>query len=120
MLGQQLGHGGITALPDSRSIAMQQEPQDDSQSTEDADDIQEIYADLRIDSSLYTATLAFGQLRRDQPPLHRVRIRVSPHMLKAISLLTRKHVRDFEERTGGPILLPNEVVHRWGLEEEIR
>ena len=100
---------------------MQQESQDDSQSTEDAGDIQELYADsMRIDSSLYTATLAFGQLRRDQPPLHSVRIRVSPHMLKAISLLTRKHVRDFEERTGGPILLPNEVVHRWGLEEEIR
>ena len=100
---------------------MQQQPQDNSPAGEDAADIMEIYADsVRIDSTLYTAILAFGELRRDQPPLHRARIRVSPHMLKAISLLTGKHVREFEERTGGPIRLPNEVVHQWGLEEEIK
>ena len=44
---------------------------------------------------------------------------MSPHKLKAISLLTAKHVRDFEQKTGGKILLPNDLVHRWGLEEEI-
>ena len=41
-------------------------------------------------------------------------------MLKAISLLTAKHIRDFEALTGGPIRLPNELVHNWGLEEEVR
>ena len=100
---------------------MQQEPQSGLPSGEDADDLRDIYADaMQIDSGLYTAILAFGELRRNKPTIHHVRIRVSPHMLKAISLVTSKHVRDFEARTGGPIRLPNEVVHQWGLEEEIK
>ncbi len=74
---------------------------------------------MEINSGLYTAILTFGELRRGEPTLNRVRIRVSPHMLKAISLLTAKHVREFEETTGGAILLPNDLVHGWGLEEEI-
>ena len=100
---------------------MQQEPQDNPMLGEDAQNIQELYADaMQINSGLYTATLDFGDLRPNKPPILHVRVRVSPHMLKAISLLTNKHVREFETKTGGPILLPNEVVHRWGLEEEIR
>ncbi len=74
---------------------------------------------MQINSSLYTAILTFGELRSEAPPLNRVRLRVSPHMLKAVSLLTAKNVRIFEEQTGGKILLPNELVHEWGLEEEI-
>ena len=88
--------------------------------SEDAEDLMEIYSDsMNINSSLYTAILTFGELRRNEAPLNRARIRVSPHMLKAISLLTAKHVREFEETTGGKILLPNDLVHQWGLEEEI-
>ena len=88
---------------------------------QDAENVHDLYADsMQINSGLYTATLTFGELRQDKPPVHHVRIRVSPHMLKAISLLTNKHVREFEARTGGPIRLPNEVVHQWGLEEEIK
>lgn len=99
--------------------------QPDSQMSEpsevNAEDMQELYVDaMQIHSGLYTAILTFGDLRQDEPTLNRVRLRVSPHMLKAISLLTAKHVRDFERQTGGPILLPNELVHQWGLEEEIR
>lgn len=97
------------------------EPQSGQPSDEPAIDIQEFYADnMAINSGLYTATLSFGELRTGDSAAIRARIRVSPHMLKAISLLTAKHVRDFEEKTGGPILLPNELVHQWGLEEEIR
>ena len=98
---------------------MQQEPRQASQ-PEEAEDLKELYSDtMQIDSGLFTSTLTFGDLRRSKPPLHRVRIRMSPHMLKAVSLLTAKHVREFEEKTGGPILLPNDLVHQWGLEEEI-
>ena len=98
----------------------QQNPEGPSVQGEEAEDLLEFYSDaMTIDSALYTAILSFGELRRNQPSLQRARIRVSPHMLKAISLLTAKHVRQFEERTGGPILLPNELVHQWGLEEEI-
>jgi hypothetical protein len=99
---------------------MPQESRPAPQPGKDAEDLMEIYSDsMQIDSSLYTAILTFGEMRKDEPPLHRVRIRVSPHMLKAISLLTAKHVREFEGKTGGKILLPNDLVHQWGLEEEI-
>lgn len=97
------------------------EPKNTLPAAEPAEDLQEFYADnMTINSGLYTATLSFGELRGNDPGILRARIRVSPHMLKAISLLTAKHVRDFEAKTGGPILLPNELVHQWGLEEEIR
>ena len=89
-------------------------------SGEDAEDLIDLYVDsMHINSSLYTAILTFGELRAEGPPLNRVRLRVSPHMLKAVSLLTAKNVRIFEEKTGGKILLPNDLVHQWGLEEEI-
>ena len=95
------------------------EPQQPTPSV-DAEDISEFYSDdMTIDSGLYTATLTFGEAHASERVQH-ARIRVSPHMLRAISLLTAKHVREFEERTGGPILLPYDLVHRWGLEEEIR
>ena len=98
-----------------------QEPPNDASLGEDAGSIQELYADaMRIEANLYTATLTFGNLRREAAPINHVKVRVSPHMLKAISLLTSKHVREFESKTGGPILLPNDLVHKWGLEEEIR
>ena len=100
---------------------VQEESQNIQLTSEDAEGLQELYADsLMVNSNIYTATLAFGDLRPGQPPLNRVRIKVSPHMLKAISLLAGKHVRELETATGGPIRLPNDLVHRWGLEEEIR
>lgn len=74
---------------------------------------------MHISSSLYTSILTFGELRSEGLSLNRVRLRVSPHMLKAVSLLTAKNVRAFEEKMGGKILLPNDLVHQWGLEEEI-
>ena len=99
---------------------MQQDPGSVPEAV-DAEGIKDLYVDsMRIDSSLYTAILTFGQLQRTEPPLNHVRLRVSPHMLKAISLLTAKHVREFEQKTGGAIQLPNQLVHQWGLEEEIR
>ena len=100
---------------------MQQKPQGSSPPPEQAEDLLDFYSDaMSINSGLYTANLSFGEMRRGKPVLQRVSIRVSPHMLKAISLLTAKHVRDFEQRTGGKILLPNELVHEWGLEEEVK
>ena len=98
-----------------------QSPQSETPSGDDPKGLTDLYSDsMQIHSGLYTAILTFGELRHEGPALERVRIRVSPHMLKAISLLTAKHVREFEEKTGGPILLPNDLVHQWGLEEEIR
>ena len=100
---------------------MTNKPQDDVPKPEEAKDFLEFYADnIEIQSGLYTTILTFGVLRVDKPALRRVRISVSPHTLKAISLLMAKNVREFEGETGGPILLPNALVHQWGLEEEIR
>lgn len=87
---------------------------------EDAEGVVEAYCDsMNITTSLYTALLTFGELRPEQPALVRARIKVSPQMLKAVSLLTGKHVRAYEEKMGQSIKLPNELLHDWGLEEEI-
>ena len=78
----------------------------------------DFYSDsLHIVTGLYSTILFFGELRDERQPLLRARIKVSPQMLKAISLLTQKHVRNYEE-TLGPIGLPHQLREAWGLKEE--
>ena len=88
---------------------------------EESDNLVEFYADsMRILTHLYSATLLLGESRPEKPELLRARIKVSPHMLKAMSLLLAKHVRELENATGQKIGLPNQLLHDWGLEEEIK
>lgn len=102
-------------------MAAQRGKQPERPQPENAEDYKEMYVDsMQIETGLYTAILHFGDLRRDEPALRRISLKVSPHMLKAIALLTAKHVREFEGGTGGPIVLPNQLAHDWGLEEEIK
>jgi hypothetical protein len=76
------------------------------------------YADsMHIFSSLYSAVLFFGEQMEEREPILRARIKVSPQMLKAIALLTSKHVREYEEAVG-PIALPEQVYAAWELEAE--
>ena len=76
------------------------------------------YADsMHIFSSLYSAVLFFGEQMEEREPILRARIKVSPQMLKAIALLTAKHVKEYEEAVG-PITLPEQVYSAWELEPE--
>ena len=76
------------------------------------------YADsMHVFSSLYSAVLFFGEQMEEREPILRTRIKVSPQMLKAIALLTTKHVREYEEAVG-PIALPEQVYAAWELEAE--
>lgn len=76
------------------------------------------YADsLHIFSSLYSAVLFFGEQMEEREPILRARIKVSPQMLKALALLTNKHLREYEEAVG-PINLPEQVYTAWELEPE--
>ncbi len=76
------------------------------------------YCDSRhILSSLYSAVLIFGEQMEEREPILRARIKVSPQMLKAIALLTNKHVREYEEAVG-PITLPEQVYSAWEIEPE--
>ena len=76
------------------------------------------YSDsMHIYSSLYSAVLFFGEQMEEREPILRARIKVSPQMLKAISLLTAKHVREYENAVG-PITLPEQVYAAWELSEE--
>lgn len=72
---------------------------------------------LHISSSLYSSILYFGELQEDREPILRAKIKISPHMLKAICLLTRKHVREYEEAVG-PIVLPRQVLEAWEIKDE--
>ena len=75
------------------------------------------YADsLHVYSGLYSTVLFFGELQEDREPLLRAKIKVSPQMLKAICLLTRKHVREYENAVG-PISLPRQVLEAWEIED---
>ena len=76
------------------------------------------YADsMHVFSSLYSTVLFFGEQMEEREPILRTRIKVSPQMLKAIALLTTKHVREYEEAVG-PIALPEQVYAAWELEAE--
>ena len=76
------------------------------------------YSDsMHIFSSLYSAVLFFGEQMEEREPILRARIKVSPQMLKAIALLTNKHVREYEEAVG-PITLPEQVYTAWELDPE--
>ena len=77
----------------------------------------DFYADsLHIYSGLYSSVLFFGELREDREPLLRAKIKVSPQMLKALCLLARKHVRQYESSVG-PIALPKQVLDAWEIED---
>ena len=74
------------------------------------------YSDsMHIFSSLYSAVLFFGEQMEEREPLLRARIKVSPQMLKAIALLTAKHVKEYEDAVG-PISLPDQVYAAWELD----
>ncbi len=76
------------------------------------------YADsLHIFSSLYSSVLFFGELQEDREPILRAKIKVSPQMLKAICLLARKHVREYENAVG-PIALPRQMLEAWEIKDE--
>jgi hypothetical protein len=72
---------------------------------------------MHIFSSLYSAVLFFGEQMEEREPILRARIKVSPQMLKAIAVLTNKHVREYEAAVG-PITLPDQVYKAWEVETE--
>ena len=76
------------------------------------------YSDsMHIFSSLYSAVLFFGEQMEEREPILRARIKVSPQMLKAIALLTAKHVKEYEDAVG-PITLPDQVYAAWDINGE--
>ena len=93
-------------------------PAESGGTREQSSDTLNFYSDsLHIFSSLYSAVLFFGEQMEEREPILRARIKVSPQMLKAIALLTTKHVREYEAAVG-PIMLPDQVLAAWELEGE--
>lgn len=93
-------------------------PGDTQQAEGSSGDPITFYSDsMHIFSSLYSAVLFFGEQMEEREPILRARIKVSPQMLKAIALLTSKHVREYEEAVG-PITLPDQVYAAWELGTE--
>ena len=89
-----------------------------SQNSEAAGEPITFYADsLHIFSSLYSSVLFFGEQMEEREPILRARIKVSPQMLKAMALLTNKHLKEYEDAVG-PIHLPPQVYSAWELEPE--
>jgi len=84
-----------------------------------SEEVPTFYCDsVHLNTGVWGATLYLGEIRPGQKPALKVKIKVSPQMLKAIGLLASKHARNYSDRIG-PISLPRELLHAWGLEEEI-
>ena len=110
-------------MAEDEAEGQEQPDQSQTQDPEEAfvieGDVANIYCDtFHLNTSLWGATLYFGELRPGAKQVLKARIKVSPQMLRAISLLTAKHSRDYVESVG-PVNLPNQLLHAWGLEEEI-
>ncbi len=83
------------------------------------EDTPEFYIDsAHIQTQLYGSTLLLGELREDEAPKIKVKIKVSPQMAKVLSLILSKHVREYE-RDVGAINIPKPLYHQLGLEEMI-
>lgn len=79
--------------------------------------VPEFYIDsAHVGTQLYGSTMFLGRLREGEPPLVQVVIKMSPPMLKVLSLILSKHVRNYEQDLG-PIPLPKQLLHHLGLEE---
>lgn len=79
----------------------------------------EVYVDsLNVATQLYGCTIWLGTLRAEQQPLVRVIIKMSPPMVKVMSLILSKHIRGYEQDIG-PINIPKTLYHSLGLEEYI-
>jgi len=77
----------------------------------------EFYIDsVNVGTQLYGSTMYLGKLREGEPPLVEVVVKMSPPMLKVLSLILSKHVGNYE-RDLGPIPLPKQLLHSLGLEE---
>ena len=102
-------------VPQEESFAR---PSDTQAASESSLDPITFYSDsMHIFSSLYSAVLFFGEQMEEREPILRARIKVSPQMMKAIALLTAKHVREYENAVG-PIMLPEQVYSAWELDAE--
>ncbi len=102
-------------VPQEESFAR---PGDTQAASESSLDPITFYSDsMHIFSSLYSAVLFFGEQMEEREPILRARIKVSPQMMKAIALLTAKHVREYENAVG-PIMLPEQVYSAWELDAE--
>lgn len=80
----------------------------------------EFYVDaVNVETQLYGSKLLLGDLRPEQASLIKVIIKMSPQMVKVVSLIMSKHIKNYE-RDIGPITLPNALLHSLGLEELIQ
>ncbi len=91
--------------------------QDPEAEFEVAEGVPTLYCDsFHLSTGLWGATLYFGEYRPGKRPLLKARVKVSPQMLKAISLLSGKHVRDYVANVGS-IELPAPLLEAWELED---
>ena len=80
-------------------------------------DAKEFYVDsAHIVTQLYSTIAYLGKLRENEKPLVHLIVRMSPPMMKVLSLILSKHAKDYE-RNFGPISLPKQLLHGLGLEE---
>ena len=77
----------------------------------------EFYIDgVNIETQLYGTTMYLGSLRRDEPQLVKVIVKMSPQMAKVLGLILSKHIQGYEKDMG-PISLPKQLLHNLGLED---
>lgn len=83
--------------------------------------VPEYYIDsMHFQTQLYTSIIFLGEspTSSNKKPLLKLKIKVSPQMLKAMALLLSKQLREYESSVG-PVSIPKGILHEWGLEDEL-
>ncbi len=85
----------------------------------------DVYSDqFRINTTPYGASLIFAKTLLDQPAGQpgrtedQVVVRMSLEHLKVMTMLLRKNLKGYEERTRTPVELPFDLLNSLGLSKE--
>ncbi len=85
------------------------------------DEIHEFFSDIfSIHLNPWASALTFGlrAVQKGEQDKYNIRIRMSLEQLKALAVVLRRVVRDYEQRTQTKIDLPKELLNQLGIGPE--
>lgn len=82
------------------------------------DEIQEVFSDIfSIHVSPWASALSFGLrgVQKGEEDKYKIRIRMSLEQVKALAVMLRRVVRDYEQKTQTKIDLPRDLLNQMGI-----
>jgi len=85
------------------------------------DEIQEVFSDIfSIHINPWASALTFGlrAVQKGEQDKYNIRIRMSLEQVKALAVILRRAVREYEEKTQTKIDLPKDLLNQLGIGPE--